>query len=575
MIAPSTPSPSAPGTSFVSTAFGEMQPGVPGDDVLTLPVGSRIAEFVITGLVGIGGFGIVYKAHDESLDRIVALKEYMPASLAFRQEGQTVSVKSRRHAETFQAGLKSFVNEARMLALFDHPALVKVYRFWEANGTAYMVMPLFEGQTLKNALASQAERPPQAWLLQLLSPLLEALQILHAKNCFHRDIAPDNIFLQLSGQPVLLDFGAARQVIGDMANNLTVILKPGYAPIEQYASDPNMPQGAWTDIYALAAVLYHAITGKPPSAAVGRLVKDSVLPLAGNASFSAYDPGFLQAIDQALAVKQAERPQSVADFKALLGLPGPTTLLLTPQPLVSEQAAAPAQPTPAVAPPRPSASATGRLIGVGTVLALLLAGGGYYYVSQSRPSPLAEGVGLASAPPPASTQVASAPPAGAPVLPAASTAWVPNAPLALAPATGLVVVAKATAPASAPQPLASQPKLKVNPGTAAVPSPEASRPRGAALQPQTPPPEAPTRAQQPVKQNSEASYNAPMAPPPSAAAKPEWLTELRKRLASCEEKHILERVFCIERARRKICAPDHWDQVDECRLNNGPNAGGR
>ena len=305
MIQPTTPSPNAPGTAFASTAFGSFAPEASGDDVLTLPVGSRIAEFVITGLVGIGGFGIVYKAHDESLDRIVALKEYMPASLAFRQEGQTVSVKSSRHVETFHAGLKSFVNEARMLALFDHPALVKVYRFWEANGTAYMVMPLFEGQTLKNALASQPAHPPQAWLMQLLTPLLEALQLLHAKNCFHRDIAPDNIFLQHNGQPVLLDFGAARQVIGDMAKNLTVILKPGYAPIEQYASDPNLPQGPWTDLYALAAVLYHAITGKPPSAAVGRLVKDNVVPLAGNADLNAYDPSFLQAIDRALAVKQA------------------------------------------------------------------------------------------------------------------------------------------------------------------------------------------------------------------------------------------------------------------------------
>ena len=125
-----------------------------------LPIGTTIGEFEITGLIGEGGFGIVYLAYDHSLHRQVALKEYMPAALAGRSVGATVAVKSKRHLETFQAGLRSFINEARLLAQFDHPSLVKVYRFWESNGTAYMVMPFYQGITLKETLAAM-RTPPQ------------------------------------------------------------------------------------------------------------------------------------------------------------------------------------------------------------------------------------------------------------------------------------------------------------------------------------------------------------------------------------------------------------------------------
>jgi serine/threonine protein kinase len=133
-----------------------------------LPVGTKLGEFEIIDLVGEGGFGIVYLAQDHSLHRKVALKEYMPASLASRGEDCSVSVRSERQRETFDIGLRSFVNEARMLAQFDHPALVKVYRFWEAHGTAYMVMPFFSGQTLQEALKARGEAPPEAWIRSIL-----------------------------------------------------------------------------------------------------------------------------------------------------------------------------------------------------------------------------------------------------------------------------------------------------------------------------------------------------------------------------------------------------------------------
>jgi len=286
-----------------------------------LPRGTRLGEFEIVELIGKGGFGIVYLAFDTSLDRHVALKEYMPSALASRIGATQVQVKSERYENMFRAGLKSFINdEARLLARFDHQSLVKVYRFWEANGTAYMVMPYYKGTTLKDTLRAMTKPPDEAWLRALLSPLVDALAVLHASDCFHRDIAPDNIILlEESHRPVLLDFGAARRVIGDMTQALTVILKPGYAPIEQYAEVPSLRQGPWTDHYALAAMVYFAITGKTPPPAVGRMVSDSYQPLVSLAA-GRYSERFLKAIDHALAVQPANRPQTDRQFAAELGI---------------------------------------------------------------------------------------------------------------------------------------------------------------------------------------------------------------------------------------------------------------
>ncbi|HEY9068283.1 MAG TPA: serine/threonine-protein kinase [Burkholderiaceae bacterium] len=286
----------------------------------TLPEGTRLHDYEINGLIGEGGFGIVYLAFDHSLGRRIAIKEYLPASMASRaQASSTVVLKSPRHEETFRLGLKSFVNEARLLARFDHPALVKVYRFWEENGTAYMAMPYYQGPTLKATLAELGRAPTEAELRGWLRPLLDALAVMHAAHCYHRDIAPDNILLTATG-PLLLDFGAARRVIGDMTQALTVVLKPGFAPIEQYGEVPSLTQGAWTDLYALASVVYAAITGKAPISAVERLIDDRHVPLA---TITASTPGrysesFVQAIDAALQLKPRDRPQTVAAFRALL-----------------------------------------------------------------------------------------------------------------------------------------------------------------------------------------------------------------------------------------------------------------
>ena len=295
-------------------------PGSAGASGNALAVGTCLGEFELIGLLGEGGFGIVYLAWDHSLERQVALKEYMPSALAARQGSTQVQVKSLRHLETFNAGMKSFVNEAKLLASFDHPSLVKVYRFWEAHGTAYMVMPYYEGITLKDKLLELGQPPDEAWLMDLLAPLTEVLAVIHAQNCFHRDIAPDNvILLHATGKPLLLDFGAARRVIGDMTQALTVILKPGYAPIEQYAQAPNMRQGSWTDLYALAGLVHFAVMGKTPPASVSRLMSDSHVPLEVAAQ-GRYSARFLRAIDRALRVRPEERTQTVDALRAELGL---------------------------------------------------------------------------------------------------------------------------------------------------------------------------------------------------------------------------------------------------------------
>lgn len=283
-----------------------------------LPAGTLIEGFEIQGVIGIGGFGIVYKAFDPMLERQVALKEYLPASLAQRVSNGAVKVREARHKATFDAGMRSFINEARLLAQFDHAALVKVYRFWEMAGTAYMVMPLYQGTTLKQYAENRTDPLTQQQLVSWLVVLTEALEVMHTQQCYHRDISPENIIIQ-DGTclPILLDFGAARRAIGSVSQPFTVILKASYAPIEQYAEVPSMTQGAWTDVYALAAVAHFLITGKTPPSSVGRLVNDSYMPLYERRELP-YSPHIKLAIDRALAVQPQDRIASMALFRQAL-----------------------------------------------------------------------------------------------------------------------------------------------------------------------------------------------------------------------------------------------------------------
>jgi serine/threonine protein kinase len=241
----------------------------------------------------------------------------MPASLAVRGEGPRITIRSKAHEKTYAMGLRSFVNEARLLAKFDHPSLVKVYRFWEDNGTAYMVMPYLQGITLRDKRKTMGAPPKEAWLRQILDPMLEALEQLHGEGIYHRDIAPDNIFLPISGgAPILLDFGAARQVISDRTQTLTAILKPSYAPIEQYA-DTGMRQGAWTDLYALGAVMHFLLFATPPAPSTARAMQGDAVPI-DQRRVPGVSSQFMSVIAWMLGVRPTDRPQSVAALRAVL-----------------------------------------------------------------------------------------------------------------------------------------------------------------------------------------------------------------------------------------------------------------
>lgn len=304
-----------------------------------LPIGTVIADFEIIGLVGEGGFGIVYLARDTSLDRVVALKEFMPAAFAGRIDGVRVAVRAANHQATYEAGLRSFINEARLLAKFAHPGLVEVFRFWEGNGTAYMAMRYYKGETLRQKLSRGDTFFDEEAIAQTMAPIFDALEMLHREQIFHRDIAPDNIMVS-DGRPVLLDFGSARRIIGDGTQALTTVLKPGYAPIEQYVDDGTMKQGAWTDVYALGGVMYHLATGKAPVQAVSRLLSDPLQTInqMTNDRFSAT---FSDAVAKAMAVRVENRLQSIREFGEMLGwnriqatrvLTQPTVPLTHPQP---------------------------------------------------------------------------------------------------------------------------------------------------------------------------------------------------------------------------------------------------
>ena len=287
------------------------------DTPSALHAGTRLGEYELLRLLGVGGFGIVYLAFDHALEREVAIKEYMPASLAGRTETMHVSIRSQSDAESFALGLKSFVNEAKLLARFDHPSLLKVHRFWEANGTAYMAMPVMRGRTVKDIRHGMQGTPDEAWTRRILMPLLGAIEKLHSEGVYHRDIAPDNIQIEPDGSPVLLDFGAARRVLSDKTQSLTAILKPAYAPIEQYGEAGSVRQGPWTDLYALGATLHYVLLGRPPPPATTRTVHDEASSLT-TGNLPGCSEAFLHTIDWMLCPRPTDRPQSVAELRDVL-----------------------------------------------------------------------------------------------------------------------------------------------------------------------------------------------------------------------------------------------------------------
>ena len=282
-----------------------------------IPVGYMLHEYRIERVLGAGGFGVTYLAHDTNLDAKVAIKEYLPRELAVRDnKSAAVHPRDAVHAEKYQRGLERFLLESRTLAAFRHTNIVRVNRFFEANNTAYMVMDYELGEGLdawmKKRLAQGQEAPDEKTLVRMFVPLLQGVERVHAAGFLHRDIKPANIYVRSAdGSLVLLDFGAARQTSALDGVGMTSIFSVGYSPFEQYHR--HGPQGPWSDLYAMGSVLYWCVTGQRPVDAAARVRNDPLLPAAKLAK-GRYRQAFLQAIDWALTLDEKSRPQTVAEF---------------------------------------------------------------------------------------------------------------------------------------------------------------------------------------------------------------------------------------------------------------------
>ena len=273
-------------------------------------------SYRVERVIGAGGFGVTYRAEDVKLKTFVALKEYYPVEFGDRHRSLEVRPKSERHEKTFHWGRTSFLQEAQMLARFRHQSIVRVVRVFEANSTAYMVMEFEDGRNFEAWLKGLGRLPTQAELDRIVAPLLDALELMHGAQFLHRDIAPDNIIVRPDGTPVLLDFGSARQAVAHMSRTLTGIVKAGFSPHEQYATDGRL-QGPWSDLYSLAGTLYRAVVGRPPEEATLRMVDDH-MPPATRLAPATYRRSFLHAIDACLEPRYKDRPQSVAQVRPLL-----------------------------------------------------------------------------------------------------------------------------------------------------------------------------------------------------------------------------------------------------------------
>ena len=281
----------------------------------------RLAEYTIESVLGHGGFGITYLARDMALGAQVAIKEYLPHEIANREDKTMVLPNPSREAvRDYQVGLKNFVKEARALARFKHPNIVRVLRFLEANGTAYMVMEYEEGQSLADYLKRHGPRLDEPTLLRVFIPILNGLHAVHEAEMLHLDIKPENIYLRKDGSPMLIDFGSARQGTVHLQK---VALTHGYAPMEQYP-DKGEP-GPWTDVYAIGASMYRCVSGKKPDDSLERyqaVLKYQVDPLtpAVKAGGKEYQQHVLECIDWAIQVYSRDRPQSARELQnALMG----------------------------------------------------------------------------------------------------------------------------------------------------------------------------------------------------------------------------------------------------------------
>lgn len=278
----------------------------------TLPKGFILNEYQIESVLGKpGGFGVTYLAQHIHLKQKVAIKEYLPTDFAVREGRNTVYPRSSSDENDFRWGLERFLQEAQALARFSHPNIVRVLHYFEANSTAYMVMEYQEGECFADYLRRGSMGEDE--LLGIIIPLLSGLEEIHRANLLHRDIKPNNIYLRKDGVPVLLDFGSARYEVTQKSRSVTTIVTPGYAPLEQYDNEIK-EQGAWTDVYALGAVMYRVVSGEVPPAATRRVMKDPMIP-AVEIGKGKYSEKLLKAVDWALQISREDRPRNVGEWR--------------------------------------------------------------------------------------------------------------------------------------------------------------------------------------------------------------------------------------------------------------------
>lgn len=290
----------------------------PEEDWNKLGIGTvLLGRYLIGRTLGQGGFGITYLGFDTRLGTKLAIKEYYPSGLAVRNTGdKTVMLASRDVGTDFKEGLEKFLEEARTLARFDqHPNIVSVRDFFEQNGTAYMVMNYLEGKTMLQYLKEKGGKISFQEATNLLFPVMDALDTVHASGLIHRDISPDNVFISNDGQVRLLDFGAAKSAMALVnQQSHSIVLKKGYSPAEQYQSKGSL--GPWTDVYSMAATLYRSITGELPPDSIDRFGADILIPPS---NFGVAIPGYAeQAIIRALSLSPQARFQCMSDFRAAL-----------------------------------------------------------------------------------------------------------------------------------------------------------------------------------------------------------------------------------------------------------------
>ncbi|MBL6615812.1 MAG: protein kinase [Reyranella sp.] len=352
----------------------------------TLPPGTRLRNYELVSVLGHGAFGITYRARDTLLGREVAIKEYLPTSLAVRTDGTTVVPRSSEDAENFKWGRDRFLDEARTLVTLEGaPAVVRVYDFMEANGTAYMVMALVRGETLEQRVKREGALAAPI-VERLTAKLLDGLEQVHVSHFLHRDIKPANIIVDSHDDPTLIDFGASRASMADRTSAMTAVFTPRYAAVEQLTSDE---QGPWTDIYGLAVTLYFATTGEPPPTAMERVLKENYVRLR-TVQPAGFRPGLLRGIDAGLAVRAADRPQSIAAWRTLFAEERPNDATIVerrprqPPPVTAPSSRPPnevRQVPASVVPRAPTRRGRIALLGGGGLAVILLLVGGYFWLS--------------------------------------------------------------------------------------------------------------------------------------------------------------------------------------------------